>query len=212
MTNMIAPPRCWSASDEKPPGGSPRCEYSGRGASANKAPSSVMCIDVNRSPATPAPPRNRRRSTSPPIAAIQRRRPAAMKVVCSRLSAQFCCRAAWCSAGVCQAHTTTSSIMEAGIGANILGHAAAGSNRVPDDASAKSGAATATNAMWTAICAENDCLARAGPGPSHAAARTSTASSRNITRMISRKGTPFAISDSFRRTAPQAPRRSSRRR
>jgi hypothetical protein len=70
-----------------------------------------------------------RRVTPPPNTASDSHMPAARKLVCSATRPTSDPRAASCSAGACHAHTTISSPIEAGTGANAAGHRRTGSKR-----------------------------------------------------------------------------------
>ena len=75
-----------------------------------------MCIEVNSIAAMPAPARSARRSGPPPKADSQTSRPDRRNIPCSVTTPALVCRARWCSAGVCQPHTTISSTTDSGTG------------------------------------------------------------------------------------------------
>ena len=134
-----------------------------------------MWIDVKSSAPTPAPARHLcDRARDPPSADIHNSRPDTRNADCSINKTADCARAAWCSAGRCHPQTATSSSNEAGIGAKSCGQRGTGSRRVFEMPAAISGAQMATTVMCSAMWAENECRARWGSGPSHAAARAAS--------------------------------------
>ena len=141
---------------------------------------------VKSNPTTPAPLRSTLRGRGPPNAESHTHRPAAKNIACSQTNPSNSKRAQWCSRGVCQAHTITSSPREAITGENRTGHDCTGSYCLPLMPIAINGAAIATTAMCSVIWAANDVIAQAGIGPNHAAPSASHPDSKSKSKLLAR--------------------------